>query len=85
MKSFSYTITDNMGLHAQPAGYLTKLAQSFPCRITIIQGSRRADAKKLFGILGLGVKCRQEIILEAEGDQEDEAAAALREFLERNL
>ena len=53
MKSFSYTITDNMGLHAQPAGYLTKLAQSFPCRITIIQGSRRADAKKLFGVLGL--------------------------------
>ncbi len=85
MKSFRYTITDKMGLHARPAGFLTKLAQSFPCRVTIVQGSRTADAKKIFGVVGLAVKCGQEITLETDGDREDEAIEALREFAENNL
>lgn len=85
MKSFHYTITDKMGLHAQPAGFLTKLALSYPCRVTVMQGGRRADAKKIFGVMGLGVKSGQEITLETEGDQEEEAMEALRDFLEKNL
>ena len=85
MKSFHYTVTDKMGLHAQPAGFLTKLALSFPCRVTVIQGSRRADAKKIFGVMGLGVKCGQEITLETDGECEEEAMEALREFAEKNL
>lgn len=85
MRSFHYTVTAKMGLHAQPAGFLTKLALSFPCRITIIQGSRRADAKKIFGVVGLGVKCGQEIVVETDGEQEEEAMEALRAFLENDL
>ncbi len=85
MKSFHYIITDKMGLHAQPAGFLTKLALSYPCRVTVMQGGRRADAKKIFGVMGLGAKYGQEIILETEGDQEEEAMEALRDFVENNL
>ena len=85
MKSFRYTITDKMGLHAQPAGFLTKLALSFPCRVTVVQGNRRADAKKIFGVMGLRVRCGQEITLETDGDREEEAAAAIKAFLKENL
>ena len=85
MKSFRYTITDKMVLHAQPSGFLTKLALSFPCRVTVVQGNRRADAKKIFGVMGLRVRCGQEITLETDGDREEEAIEALREFAKNNL
>ena len=43
------------------------------------------DAKRILGVMGLGVKCGQEIILKTDGDQEEEAIAALGKFLEEKL
>ncbi len=85
MKEFQYTIRDRMGLHAQPAGFLVKTTMSFPCKITIIRGAKQADAKKILAVVGLGVKCGQEIIVTADGEQEEEAIKTLKEFFEKNL
>ena len=30
MKEFTYLVTDELGIHARPAGLLSKLAKSFP-------------------------------------------------------
>ena len=46
---------------------------------------KAADGKKIFSVLGLGVKCGQEIVLETEGDREEEAMIALSRFLRENL
>ena len=46
---------------------------------------REVDAKRILGVMGLGVKCGQEIILKTDGDQEEEAIAALGKFLEEKL
>ena len=43
------------------------------------------DAKKTFAVLGLNVKCGQEIILRTDGELEAEAMAELHRFLEENL
>ena len=32
MKSFEYTIKDELGIHARPAGALVKEAAAFPCK-----------------------------------------------------
>lgn len=32
MKQFTYTIKDELGVHARPAGLLVKLAKSIPAR-----------------------------------------------------
>jgi len=85
MQTFSYVVKDEMGIHARPAGQFVKEASSFPCKITIAKDGKEVDAKRIFGIMGLGVKCGQEIILTAEGEQEEEAIAHLQEFLEKNL
>ena len=85
MKSFSYTVKDELGIHARPAGALVKEAAAFPCSITIAKDGKAADAKRIFGVMGLGVKCGQEIILKTDGDQEEEAIAALGKFLEEKL
>lgn len=81
MKNFAYTIQDELGIHARPAGLLVKEASKFASAITITHGGKTADAKKIFGIMGLSAKCGDTITLTAEGSDEEIAMAALEQFL----
>ena len=85
MKEFQYTIKDEMGIHARPAGLLVKEAAKFACNVTIEKDGRSVDAKRIMGVMSLGAKCGQNIILRADGDGEEEAVAQLSKFLEENL
>ncbi|MGN1267008.1 MAG: HPr family phosphocarrier protein [Dorea sp.] len=85
MKSFNYTITDPIGIHARPAGMLVKEAKQFTSTVTIVKGDKKADAKKLMILMGLGVKGGDEITVEVAGDDEDAALAALETFFKENL
>lgn len=46
MKEFKYTIKDELGIHARPAGLLVKEAAAFPCKVTIEKGGKEVDAKE---------------------------------------
>ncbi|MDD3219806.1 MAG: HPr family phosphocarrier protein [Lachnospiraceae bacterium] len=85
MKEFNYKITDELGVHARPAGLFAKEAAAFPCKITIVKDGKEADAKRIFGIMSLGIKAGQEITLRVEGEKEEEAIAQLSRFLQENL
>ncbi len=85
MKEFTYVITDKEGIHARPAGELVKAAKEYQSSVTIIKDEKKADAKKLFGLMGLGVKQGMEITVQIEGEDEEAAAAALEAFLKENL
>ena len=85
MKEFTYVITDKEGIHARPAGALVKEAAAFPCSVTIAKGDKEGDAKRIFGVMGLGAKCGEEITVRTDGEKEDEAIAALEAFLKSNL
>lgn len=85
MKEFQYTIKDEMGIHARPAGLLVKEAAKFNCNVTIEKDGRSVDAKRIMGVMSLGAKCGQNIVLRADGDGEEEAIAQLSKFLEENL
>lgn len=85
MKEFTYTIKDELGIHARPAGILVKEAGKYPCKITIGKDGKDADLKRIFGVMSLGVKCGQDIVIKCDGEQEDEAIAALQAAVEENL
>ena len=85
MKEFTYTITDPQGIHARPAGEFVKAAAGFPCAVTIAKDGKEVDAKRILGVMSLGVKQGMEITVKTDGDQEEEAAAALEEFLKANM
>ena len=38
MKSFEYTITDPVGIHARPAGVLVKEIKQYASTVTVIKG-----------------------------------------------
>ena len=85
MKSFNYVITDEIGIHARPAGLLVKEAQKFESSITLECGGKKAAATKLMAIMGMGVKTGNEVTVSAEGADEDAAIAAMQEFFKANL
>lgn len=85
MKKFVYTIKDEVGIHARPAGMLAKTAKEFESTITVKKGDKSAVATKLMALMGLGVKCGDEITVICEGSDEDAAAAKLKDFLTDNL
>lgn len=85
MKEFRYVITDPEGIHARPAGLLVKQAGSYQAEIKIGKGDKSADAKRIFGVMGLGVKTGEEIVMTADGQDEADAIAGLEEFFKANL
>ena len=85
MKSFVYTITDPVGLHARPAGLLVKEVKKYASMVTVKKGEKASDAKKLMMLMGLGVKCGDEITVEVTGADEETAAAELETFFKANL
>ena len=85
MKSFEYTITDPVGIHARPAGILVKEAKNYASSVTIVKGDKKADAKKLMILMSLGVKCGETVTVDVEGADEETAAASLETFFKENL
>ena len=82
MKSITYTITDELGIHARPAGLLVKLAGGFQSKITI---SKEGDAKRIMALMGLSATKGTVITVEIEGPDEADAAKAVEDFLKANL
>ena len=85
MKTFDYTIRDENGIHARPAGKLVKKAGEFQSEIKIVCGGKAADAKRIFSVMGLGVKQGDTIAVEAEGADEEAASEALLALLRESL
>ncbi len=85
MKEFKYVITDPQGIHARPAGEIVKAAKEFSCAITLTKDGKSGDCKKIFGIMGLGVKKGNEVVLTFDGEDEDKAYEAISKMMEDNL
>ena len=85
MKNFTYVITDPEGIHARPAGELVKAAKAFTSSIQIVKDGKKADVKRIFGLMGLGIKQGQEVTIEIEGEDEAAAAEAMEKFFHDQL
>jgi phosphocarrier protein HPr len=79
MKSFSYVIKDQIGIHARPAGQLMKLASTFNSEIKMECKGKKANCKRLFDLMGLAAKYNDEITIIVDGNDEDTAIAAIKD------
>ena len=85
MKEFTYTIKDEQGIHARPAGMLAKEAKAFESKITLAAKGKEADVTRLMAVMGMGIKGGDEVTVSAEGADEEKAIEALKQFFEANL
>ncbi len=85
MKSFEYTITDPVGIHARPAGILVREVKKYASTVTVIKGEKSVNALKLMALMGMGIRQGDTVEVTVEGADEDTAAAAIKEFFKANL
>ncbi len=75
-------ISNKLGLHARASAKLTKLAGGFKCEIYVSRNGRRVNAKSIMGVMMLAAGMGSEIEIEAAGEDEAEAMAALRALID---
>ena len=85
MTQFSYTIQDELGLHARPAGLLAKEAAKFKSTVTVESGAKKGDAKKIMSLMMLGAQKENPLFFPVEGEDAESCAAALPACLTDNL
>ncbi len=85
MKSFCYTIKDEIGIHARPAGLLVKKAKEFESAVTLEKDGKSVSATKLMAVMSMGIKCGDTVNVTVEGSDEEKAAAEMEAFFSANL
>ena len=85
MKTFSYTVKDELGIHARPAGMLVKEVKNFQSKVTLEKDGKTVDASRLMAVMGMGVKKDMTVNVTVEGEDDDAAFDAIKTFFETNL
>ena len=82
MKTFEYTITEEVGIHARPAGMLSREGKKYKSVITVTnKDGKSANILRLMALMGLGVKCGETVTVSIDGED----APAIEEFFKNNL
>lgn len=87
MKEFRTTVASPVGLHARPASLFSRSAKKSGCIVKLAKVSAGAlsefvDATSILRVMTLGVKFGDEIVVQVEGEGENEVAENLRSLAE---
>jgi len=81
MHSADAEIVNKLGLHARASAKLTQLAGGFECEIWLSRSGRRVNAKSIMGVMMLAAGQGTSVLLEAQGDDAEEAIAAIAKLV----
>jgi phosphocarrier protein HPr len=77
-------VTNEAGIHARPAAAVVETSARFKSGVFFVKGDIRANAKSIMNIMLLAAEYGAEILVEADGPDEEEALAAIEKlFAER--
>jgi phosphocarrier protein len=86
MPSRTVTIASSVGLHARPASLFVQAASATGLDVEVGRpGEESVDATSILGVMALGARHGEEVVLTAEGDGADEALDSLVALLSRDL
>jgi phosphocarrier protein len=86
MPTRTVTIASSVGLHARPAALFVEAATNSGLDVEISRpGEDPVDATSILGVMALGAKHGEEVVLSAEGDGADATLDSLVELLSRDL
>ena len=85
-ESVSQTVTVRLenGLHLVPCSQLVKLANSLSCEVRLRNGSKLADVKNIFDLMGMAHFGDQLEVI-ASGDGAGDAVAKIVQLFESNF
>jgi len=86
MTQRTVTIASSVGLHARPAALFVQAATATGLPVQIGRdGEDAVDARSILGVMALGAKHGESVVLTADGDGADAALDGLVELLSRDL
>ena len=85
MTSRQLTVVNELGLHARAAARFVSVASRFRSQIRVTRGQRTMDGKSILGLLLLAAARGSELMISADGPDEEEAVAALGSLVERGF
>ena len=75
-------IVNKLGLHARASAKLTTLASRFASDVWMERNLRRINAKSIMGVMMLAAGRGAKVVIEATGDDEDEAVEAILQLID---
>lgn len=77
----TFTILNPQGFHVRPTRTFVEKATVYPCDVFVVAKGRRINGKSALGMMTLGLKNRDEVTLEIDGESEEEAIEELGKLL----
>jgi phosphocarrier protein len=75
-------VLNRAGIHARPAALLVQMTKDFKSHIYFEKENEKINAKSIMGIITLGAGFGTELKISAEGEDEQEAVAAVVRLIE---
>jgi len=75
-------IKNKLGLHARASAKLSQLASKYPCEVWLSRNGRRVNAKSIMGVMMLAASKGTSVVIEAGGEQEQEAIKAIQTLID---
>ncbi|MBR0410098.1 MAG: HPr family phosphocarrier protein [Eubacterium sp.] len=85
MVSQKITVSNPQGLHMRPAGVFAKGVAKFQSDVNIVFNGKTTNGKSLLNIIGACIKCGNEIEIQCDGPDEEEALKTAIELIESGL
>ena len=81
MISKSMTVELPGGLDARPIAELVQVASTFDSSIHIESGTTKVNAKSIMGMMSMGLLAGENVVVTAEGNDEDAAVEGIAQYL----
>jgi phosphocarrier protein len=85
LKEATLTLKNRLGLHARAAAKLVHASSSFDAKISVSRDGEEVDGKSILGLLLLAAGKGTPLLVRADGSDEEQALAALRELVDRKF
>jgi phosphocarrier protein len=85
MQTKTLTVSNALGLHARPSAKIANLANRFSCSLQLSTEHKTIDAKSIMQLMMLAANKGTCITLTADGNDENEAIAAITELFENRF
>jgi phosphocarrier protein HPr len=84
-KEATFTILNELGLHARPAMLLVQSITRLDCSVLIEKDGFEADGKSIMGVLTLAAEQGSQIIVRCEGPDAEKAIEAIKKLVEEKF
>jgi catabolite repression HPr-like protein len=80
----SKTVTVNLSKEAEarPVAMIVQIASQFESRIFILDKEKKINAKSIMGMMSLNIGNGSELVVSAEGEDDEAAVSAVADYIE---